>query len=357
MDHLKRFLAILSRNRVTAFFIILLAVGILFFTHPHKDIPAPSPLPKVRIIESQAQLVRQDLRINGQTQAARKVTLRAETSGRIEKILVKKGQHVDPHQELVILNEEDRAVRLQEAKAFVKQRQKEFAASSHLKAKAFKAENALVAQEVLLASAQTLLTKIENEIQNTHVKAPFRGIFEEQFVEVGDFVTIGDSIATVVELDPLLVKCHVAEKDIAQLHEDDFIKIYLPTFKRTVQGKTHYISHTADPKTRTFLVEIIIDNGDGTIPGGMTAEVILSKGEALGHKISPSYILLNDEGIMGVKIVEEGTVKFVPVTPLNATQDSIWVAGLPEKTQIIVVGADFVSTGQEVAIQQATPES
>lgn len=356
MNYLKHLFAILSKNRLTAFFIMLLVVGIVFFRGSHEDRPVSSPLLQVRVIESQAQLIRQDLLINGQTQAARTVTLRAETPGRVERILVKKGQHVDPHQELVILAEEDRPIRLQEAKTLVRQRQKEFAASSLLKARAFKAENALVAQEALLASAQALLTKIENEIQNTHIKAPFQGIFEEQFVEAGDFVNVGDKIATVVELNPLLVKCHVAEKDIAQLQEDVPIKIYLPNFNRTIQGNIEYISHTADTKTRTFLVEIIVSNCDYTIPAGITAEVILSKGETLGHKIAPSYILLNDEGVMGVKIVEEGKVKFVPVTPLNATQDNIWVAGLPEKAQIIVVGADFVVTGQEVTTQQTAKE-
>ncbi|MEI8295636.1 MAG: efflux RND transporter periplasmic adaptor subunit [Alphaproteobacteria bacterium] len=342
------------KNRKIFLSIILVVSVIMFlFIKPRQDTTESSaPLLKVVTIQSQAQSTMQDLGVHGHTQAARSVTLRAEIAGRIEKVLAKKGKTVSLNEELITLSSEDRPVRLAEAKALVKQREKELASGNKLKAQAFRAENALVAQEALLATANTLLAKVEKEIQNTHITAPFAGIVDQQFLEIGDFVASGEKIATVVELDPLLVLCHIAEKDIAQLQENANIKIYLPNFKRTVEGKIHYISRTADPKTRTFSVEVIIANQDYTIPDGATAEVILSKGEAQGHKIAPSNISLNDEGVLGVKVVESGKVSFIPIQLLNTVHDGVWVTGLPEKAQIITVGADFVAVGQEVKTQQ-----
>jgi multidrug efflux system membrane fusion protein len=339
--------------------VIAVGIGVLSFFKSRQEVPvAAEPLLKVMVTTSQAEEVTQDLGVNGHTIAARTVTLRAETPGRVENVLVKKGQAVRLHEELVTLSEEDRPVRLNEAKALVVQREKELASGNKLKAQAFKAENALVAQEVLLATAQSLLVKLEKEIRNTHIYAPFAGVLDNRFVEVGDFVNTGEKIATVVELDPLLIQCHIAEKDVAQLQKAAPVKINIPNFKRAVSGQIHYISRTADPKTRTFTVEIIIENHDYAIPGGATAEVILSRGEVRGHKIAPSHISLNDEGVLGVKVVEDGgLVNFMPITILNTVHDGIWVAGLPEKAQVITVGADFVAVGQKVETQQAEDKS
>jgi multidrug efflux system membrane fusion protein len=75
----------------------------------------------------------------------------------------------------------------------------------------------------------------------------------------------------------------------------------------------------------------------------------------LAHRLSPARLTLDDEGTVGVKIVDEaGAVEFVPADIALSSSDGIWVAGLPATATIITVGQGFVSAGTRV---NAIPES
>ena len=71
----------------------------------------------------------------------------------------------------------------------------------------------------------------------------------------------------------------------------------------------------------------------------------------LAHKISPSILLLSDNGTIGVKSVNNNNiVEFLPIKIIEDTNDGIWVTGIPNLSNLIVVGQGFVETGQEVAV-------
>ena len=67
------------------------------------------------------------------------------------------------------------------------------------------------------------------------------------------------------------------------------------------------------------------------------------------HKISPSILLLNDEGKLGIRIVEKDNLaKFVEIIILEDSEEGLWVTGIPEKVEIIIQGQGFVEDDQEV---------
>ena len=66
----------------------------------------------------------------------------------------------------------------------------------------------------------------------------------------------------------------------------------------------------------------------------------------------PSYLLsLNDEGELGIKIVENDVVKFLLIQIIEDGLDGLWVSGLPDKVTIITVGQEYVINGQNVNVQ------
>jgi multidrug efflux system membrane fusion protein len=70
-------------------------------------------------------------------------------------------------------------------------------------------------------------------------------------------------------------------------------------------------------------------------------------------------LTLDDEGAMGVRTVENGEVKFYPVTIVSDSREGVWVTGLPAKVDVITVGQEFVVPGQKVNATNVTgkPES
>ena len=83
-------------------------------------------------------------------------------------------------------------------------------------------------------------------------------------------------------------------------------------------GVVSFVGTAAEAATRTFLAEIEIDNPDGAIPAGISAEITIPTGEEQAHFIEPSIVSLDPEGNIGVKIEEDGIVRFVPIEVADA---------------------------------------
>ena len=123
----------------------------------------------------------------------------------------------------------------------------------------------------------------------------------------------------------------------------------------TVKGRIRYVAPVADEATRTFAVELEVDNSDGALRVGGTAELHIPAEQLLAHRVSPSLLTLDDAGNVGVKIInDEGRVEFVAADIALSSGEGMWLAGLPETTTFITVGQGFVSDG---ALVNAIPDS
>ena len=117
-----------------------------------------------------------------------------------------------------------------------------------------------------------------------------------------------------------------------------------------IAGKVTFLSRDADPTTRTFRVEITVDNGDLALRSGQTAEIAIQADGAMAHLLPSSVLTLDDEGTLGVRTVaEDDTALFMPVQVLRDTRDGIWVTGLPDSAKVITVGQEYVTDGVPVA--------
>ena len=116
-----------------------------------------------------------------------------------------------------------------------------------------------------------------------------------------------------------------------------------------MEGKIRYVAPIADEATRTFRVELEVDNSAGEFRGGVTAELMIPAETIFAHKISPSLLTLDDEGNLGIKTVNEtGQVEFFPADIAMSSNEGVWVAGLPHSASIITVGQGFVNAGSFV---------
>ena len=138
------------------------------------------------------------------------------------------------------------------------------------------------------------------------------------------------------------------EYDINKVRIDQNVLVELVTGQK-VNGKLTFVSKSASPDTRTFIVESQIENSDGKIKDGLTAEISIEIDKVMAHKISPSILLLNDEGKLGIRIVNKNKyAKFIEIIILEDSEEGLWVTGIPEEVEIVIQGQGFVEDGQEV---------
>ena len=100
--------------------------------------------------------------------------------------------------------------------------------------------------------------------------------------------------------------------------------------------------------TRTFRVEVEVPNPNGKIRAGGTAEIFISTSGERAHLLPQSAMTLNNNGDLGIRAVVDGLAKFYKVKIVRDTSDGIWLSGLPEKIEVIVVGQEYVIDGRKV---------
>ena len=188
------------------------------------------------------------------------------------------------------------------------------------------------------------------ELNRTEVKAPFSG-FIEQIVKPGNFLERGQVCATIIQLNPIIFVAEVPEFNINKVETGQDVDIRLVTGE-FINGKLTFVSKSASPSTRTFKVESKIENKNGLVRDGITAEMTIKTKLVMAHKISPSILLLNDEGKIGIRSVENDIVKFHNITILEDSESGLWITGIPKELELIVQGQGFVEDGQKVLINK-----
>jgi len=309
---------------------------------------AETPLPRVRVRQQTAEPRVVEVILRGQTVANRQAALRAETRGKVVEVLAEKGAAVKAGDVIARLADDDREARLSMAKALLDQRQIEYDNAERLSKKGYRPETDVAETRAKLEEAKAAVASMEIDIGYTTIRAPFEGVVEARPVEIGDFVNVGDAIATIVDLDPVLVVGQAAERDIGK------IKVGMPGSARlitnaTVGGKIRFVASTADPQTRTFRIELEVPNPQRSIVQGVSSELHLPVADLPAHRVSPAILTLAENGDVGVKIIGDGNVvEFHPVTIVADGPDGVWLAGLPPTATFITVGQDFVTAGQKV---------
>ncbi len=315
------------------------------------DVEAPvDHLVTVRVRRLEAEPYDRHVIVRGRTEAVRWVDLKAEIDGRVNEVLVEKGGRVTAGQVIARLDMANRAARMAEAQALVAQRELEHEAAVTLNRRGHRGEVGVAQASAQLEAAYTLVTQIDEEIDDTEVRAPFDGVLEVRHVEVGDYVMEGQDVGTVVDQDPYLVVGQVSERDVVK------IKLGAPGSAELIdgqvrEGRVRYIGTVAEPATRTFRIELEVPNDDRGLRDGVTAEIRIKVSTGPAHFVSPAVLTLDEDGVVGVRLVDAGKrVSFRRAEIIGENSDGVWLSGLPATIDLIVVGQEYVRDGDQVRI-------
>lgn len=308
--------------------------------------------PKVRVRTSVAEERSRHLVFLGRTEASRKVSLKAETAGRIVAVPAGEGSRIRRGAVIARLAIDDRKARLAEAEAVLRQRRIEYQAARELSARKFRSKVKLAEAEAYLEAAKAGRARARVELGRTVIAAPFAGVLDQRVVEVGDFVKIGNPVATFIDLSPIRITGHVSELNIGAVRQGMKATVKLVN-GAAAQGIIRFVASEAHDTTRTFKIEVEVANDDRVMVAGMTAEISIPLPPIAAHKVSPAVLGLSDAGAVGVKTVSaQGRVVFHKVDVIDEDIAGVWITGrdgtLAEQVSLISVGHEFVKAGEMV---------
>ena len=178
--------------------------------------------------------------------------------------------------------------------------------------------------------------------------------------EVGSaaFSFPGREIAQIVALDPMLAVVEVAERRLAGIKVGDAAEVRLVTGQKAT-GRVRFVSKSASQTTRTYRVEVEIDESRRRDSGRHHRRGCHSAGAGAGDAGAAlgADLLVGGRPRRARRRRTTGKVEFVPVSVVEDEQNFMWVAGIPDGARVIVQGQDFVREGQRVeavAVQATT---
>ena len=304
----------------------------------------------VAVRTSMAASVWREVELNGRTAPDRAVTLRAQTAGRIRAVEAERGSRVAEGDVLARIALDERSASRNEARAVVEQRRLQYEAVRKMSEKGYQTRTDLAQAKSDLEAAQAQLAEIQQDIDNTVIRAPFAGVLEARPVEVGDYVGVGDEIARVIQQDPFVVRGDLAEKDVAFVEPGQPGRARLID-GRTVEGRVRYVATEANEATRTYPVELEVDNPQERLVSGASAKLILPLEQVQAHEVAADLLTLDEGGDMGIKTVgDDGRVAFHRADIAKSSDERLWLDGLPDTVRLITTGQGFVRAGDEVTI-------
>lgn len=293
------------------------------------------------------------IKLSGATQPDKRAVLAARADGIVNSLSLKKGETVAEGAVVMTLEGPETVARARVAEIQLAQAERDLAVAERL----FKGGNTPETQVTNARSARDAaeagFNQAKAEVDKLTLAAPFGGLVDTVEIEMGEWVRGGTPVATILSLDPILVRVEISEIDLGNIAPGAKALVRLVNGSE-MEGTVRFVAREASAQTRTFPVEIALPNPGNLMPSGMTAEVELFAAPTVAVKIPRSVITLSENGDLGVRVVDDKNVAtFAPISIIDDTEEGLVVTGIPANVRVIVAGQDLVRDGDEVIVVDA----
>ncbi len=289
----------------------------------------------------------------GTLEGIEQADLSAKISETVTKVLVNPGDKVKAGSVLISLDLSGPSSQYQQAKA-----QFEFASSTLNKMKRLYEEGAISEQSFddTKTSYRVAEANFKAAKEMVNVISPISGIVTDIAVNVGDQTSIGMKLATVSREDSLRLTVGVDQEDI------EYISVGMPALvfsagaeSKTIDGRVHRVARSADPETRAFDVEVVIESNHYNLRPGSFAgariplldlsDIVKVKDDAilLQEGLKKIFVVRGDSAFMRDIETGESSGGFTQVLSGVEAGDTVVTLGqafLPEKAAVTVDGEE-----------------
>ncbi len=187
------------------------------------------------------------------------------------------------------------------------------------------------------------------------IRSPMKGIVDRVHIENGKYLSPGDPVAQILQIDKLKIEVGIPESDVDAVRK-------LKTFDMTIDalnnnayiGEYHYLYKTSDSMARLYNLEIMVNNPDYQILPDMFVRVKIIKQEHPQGLSVPMYSLVTQNKDVGVFVEKDSVVHFRPVTTGFLDGWKTFVSdGLAPGDNVVVVGHRIIEDGEKVNVTRS----
>ena len=308
--------------------------------------------PNVQIRELEYATIEDRITLTGGLEPWETRMVSAEVGGRMEWHGVEEGDYVTEGMPLFRVDTEAIRRRLDQQQAEYRLAAQERERLEELVAAGISSRQELDRTRAEYDVRRAAVRSTELDLDKSVVKAPFDGVVDRVERKTGEFVDVGAPLARLVQVDRVKVTVGVPERDVVHFSPGDTVSVRIDAFGgETFEAGLHRIATTADPDTRTFRTELVIENPDNRLRPGMIARANMVRETHPGSILVPIFSVISLEDRRYVFVVEDGRAILRDVKAGVVQGDHVQITeGLEPGDQLIVVGQRDLRPGEPVNV-------
>ncbi|MCP4669433.1 MAG: efflux RND transporter periplasmic adaptor subunit [Deltaproteobacteria bacterium] len=308
---------------------------------------------KVSIVEVGPTPIKDILVLPGETEAYHDVLVGADTGGRVEWIGPREGDAVKKGHLLAKIDVSALKAALDRAQASLdladdlyKRRKKLF-------------ERKIINREELnrskteLTLAKSALRQARVEYERGFLRSPITGRVNKLLVDAGEFIDRGKPMVDLVNVDRIKIHVNVPELDVRYLKKGQEARVMIDAYPgRHMPGRIDFVAYKADAVTKTFRVQVLIENPNHDIRPGMIARVAFMRRIIPDALVAPLFALVDKGGERMVFVERDGVVQARTVSIGIIEEERVQIVkGLEAGDRLIVTGQTEVEEGMKVQVR------
>lgn len=204
-----------------------------------------------------------------------------------------------------------------------------------------------------LQAARARVALARKSVSDTAVRAPFAGLVAERVVSVGDYVTPGTRVATVVRIDPIRVELTIPEQAVSLVKSGQAVRLTVDAYSgEEFTASVRFVSPALAEQQRALTVEAVAPNRDGRLKPGLFATASIQQPEGAPALLVPANAIETVSGTSRVYVVTDGEAEERIVTTGQTDGDSVEVTtGVSEGEIVALDPRGRLTDGMPVRIE------
>jgi len=202
-------------------------------------------------------------------------------------------------------------------------------------------------------AAESQLAQLQNAVELTKCKSPIDGVVDEIRLKIGDMAAPSQAMPgiRVINNSSLVIKAKLSDAQIGLLEVGDLVDVNFPDINKTIQSKVSFVGQVVDKQTRTFNVEVKLDNKDANYKTNMIAKLLINDDNQPNVITVPTNTIQQNENGQSYVLVAENNVAIKKIIETGSEYNGTTVVkkGLSKGDKIISFGYSEVVDGQNIS--------
>lgn len=292
------------------------------------------------------------IKVLGVAKAINHANVSSDEGGRIKEFVKDKGSYVTKGEVILIMDNDVLKATLDAALAQYERAQSTFIRQEKVYKEKVISEILYLNSKYDRDAAKANYELIKARYDRTFIKAPFAGIVDMKYAEVGETVLPGAPVVSVVSMNKIKIEAGVPENYVNLVHKGSNVQVVFRDLdNKTYSSTVSYVGNTITTNNRTFPIEVFIPNGNGLIKPELSAEIFIETNKYENVIVIPEETV-NETDLGPVVFVErDGLAVKRNINIIGRSNNTVAVnEGLEAGDKLITVGFQNLIEGEKVTV-------